>query len=564
MANTIKIKRGLKANLSKANLQPGEMAFATDTKELYVSDTTTPINANTTYSISKSGSTITLTGSDGSTSTVSDSNTTYSAASTTANGLMSSADKTKLNGIATGAEVNQNAFSSIVVGSTTISADAKTDTLTMVAGSNITLTPDATNDKITIAATDTTYGNATTSAAGLMTAAMVTKLNGIATGANKTTVDTSLSSSSTNPVQNKVIYNALAGKAATSAIPTKTSQLTNDSDYATKEYVNSLAGNAGIKYKVVNELPTANEGTGERVSIENSVGMDLSGAKLFLNIQSGFALGQTNEEEIIVEGSNGFIKVTDINGLARIAAHGEYVLYVEDSQQNITKLYSNSESILVPEYTLPSDFGTVLNITYNDVIQFMEVELAQGTPEEGIIYLVSSESSYDKNVYDEYMWIAERWEFIGSTSADLSQYATKEATEAQINSVNQKLDTNIEENEAEFNAIDANMVNLTEQISDLRSLINVGGVSGLENATVSIDDSKLQVGSDDSAAQVKSDGNTFEILTNGETSVKADGEKLYANNISTNGYIDAGAHRQQIFEISGEIRTGWFYTGGVE
>lgn len=228
MANTIKIKRGLKANLSKANLQPGEMAFATDTKELYVSDTTTPINANTTYSISKSGSTITLTGSDGSTSTVSDSNTTYSAASTTANGLMSSADKTKLNGIATGAEVNQNAFSSIVVGSTTISADTKVDTLTMVAGSNITLTPDATNDKITIAATDTTYGNATTSAAGLMTAAMVTKLNGIATGANKTTVDTSLSSSSTNPVQNKVIYNALAGKAATSAIPTALSDLTND------------------------------------------------------------------------------------------------------------------------------------------------------------------------------------------------------------------------------------------------------------------------------------------------------------------------------------------------
>lgn len=228
MANTIKIKRGLKANLSKANLQAGEIAFATDTKELYVSDITAPINANTTYSISKSGSTITLTGSDGSTSTVSDSNTTYSAATTAKDGLMSVADKTKLNGIATGAEVNQNAFSNITIGSTTITADAETDTLKLIAGSNITLTPDATNDQITIAATNTTYGNATTSAAGLMTAAMVTKLNGIATGANKTTVDTSLSSSSTNPVQNKVIYNALAGKAATSAIPTKLSQLTND------------------------------------------------------------------------------------------------------------------------------------------------------------------------------------------------------------------------------------------------------------------------------------------------------------------------------------------------
>ena len=88
--------------------------------------------------------------------------TTYSAATTSAAGLMSTADKTKLNGIATGAEVNQNAFSNVTVGSTTIAADGKTDTLTLVAGSNVTLTPDATNDKITIAATDTVYTHPTT------------------------------------------------------------------------------------------------------------------------------------------------------------------------------------------------------------------------------------------------------------------------------------------------------------------------------------------------------------------------------------------------------------------
>ena len=50
-------------------------------------------------------------------------------------------------------ETNQNAFSNVKVGSTTISADIKTDTLELVAGSNITLTPDATNDKVTIAVT---------------------------------------------------------------------------------------------------------------------------------------------------------------------------------------------------------------------------------------------------------------------------------------------------------------------------------------------------------------------------------------------------------------------------
>lgn len=67
------------------------------------------------------------------------------------------------------------------------------------------------------------HSDASTSAAGFMTAAMVTKLNGIATGANKTTVDTSLSTSSTNPVQNKVIATAL--NSATSTIATNTSSI---------------------------------------------------------------------------------------------------------------------------------------------------------------------------------------------------------------------------------------------------------------------------------------------------------------------------------------------------
>lgn len=82
---------------------------------------------------------------------------TYSNASTSSAGLMSTSDKSKLNGIASGAEVNQNAFSNVVVGSTTIAANSKTDTLTLTAGSNITLTPNATNDSITISASGSSY-----------------------------------------------------------------------------------------------------------------------------------------------------------------------------------------------------------------------------------------------------------------------------------------------------------------------------------------------------------------------------------------------------------------------
>lgn len=110
-------------------------------------------------------------------------------ASTSASGVMSSSDKTKLNNIAANAEVNQNAFSNVKVGSTTIQADAKTDTLEFVAGSNVTLTPDASSDKVTIAATDTTYSNATTSAAGLMSSDDKTKLNGISSGAQANVIE---------------------------------------------------------------------------------------------------------------------------------------------------------------------------------------------------------------------------------------------------------------------------------------------------------------------------------------------------------------------------------------
>lgn len=68
------------------------------------------------------------------------------------------------------------------------------------------------------------------------TTALKTKLDGIEAGANKTTVDTALSSTSTNPVQNKVVTSAL------NTIPTKTSDLTNDSGFTTnKGTVTSVA-----------------------------------------------------------------------------------------------------------------------------------------------------------------------------------------------------------------------------------------------------------------------------------------------------------------------------------
>ena len=86
---------------------------------------------------------------------------------------------------------------------------------------------------------DVVPGEASTSTAGLMSASDKTKLNGIATGANKITVDSTLSTSSTNPVQNKVINSALSDKLSlsggtmTGALTTKGIKLTSGTDYGT-------------------------------------------------------------------------------------------------------------------------------------------------------------------------------------------------------------------------------------------------------------------------------------------------------------------------------------------
>lgn len=100
--------------------------------------------------LSADGTTITYTKGDGTSNTIEVQDTTYKEATVSSSGLMSAEDKQKLDKIQVSAEVNQNAFSSIKVGASTISADNKTDTFELVAGNNISLTSDTSSDKITI------------------------------------------------------------------------------------------------------------------------------------------------------------------------------------------------------------------------------------------------------------------------------------------------------------------------------------------------------------------------------------------------------------------------------
>ena len=83
--NSIQFLRGTQADIDASTqvALAGQPVFATDSNNLYLGDGSKQIKdlppINTTYTLTKSGSTITLTGSDGSKANVTDNNTTYSA-----------------------------------------------------------------------------------------------------------------------------------------------------------------------------------------------------------------------------------------------------------------------------------------------------------------------------------------------------------------------------------------------------------------------------------------------------------------------------------------------------
>ncbi len=128
---------------------------------------------------------------------------THAAATQSAAGMMSAADKKKLDGIAAGA--NKITVDSALSDSSANPVQNKVVNAALAGKSN----------------TDHTHAAATQSAAGMMSAADKKKLDGIAAGANKITVDSALSDSSANPVQNKVVNAALAEKANKADLPTE-------------------------------------------------------------------------------------------------------------------------------------------------------------------------------------------------------------------------------------------------------------------------------------------------------------------------------------------------------
>ena len=219
-------------------------------------------------------------------------------AATTSNaGSMSAADKLKLDGIASGAEVNQNAYSNILVGATTISANSETDTLTLIAGANITLTPNAGAESITIAATGVSsvtgtapivssggatpaisITNATISAAGAMSASDKTKLDGIAAGAEVNVNADWNAASGDAQILNKPTIPSQYSVSATNTTTTYTLAIGDRNEFmlcdSTSNFTITIPLNSSVAFDIDTEIAFMQMNTGS-VTIQGAAGVTL-------------------------------------------------------------------------------------------------------------------------------------------------------------------------------------------------------------------------------------------------------------------------------------------------
>lgn len=222
----------------------------------------------------------------------------FSNATTSVDGLMSKADKSKLDGVAAGADVS--AVKSVKVNGTALTPDSSKAV-------NVTVAAGSANGTIAVNGADVA-------------------VKGLASGAyaDKVTVDSSLSTTSENAISNKAVANAINAKANTSspvfsgtptaptaAAGTKTTQI------ATTAFVSSaistaLADMTGVKFSIVTTLPTTGAaGTFYLVAHSHSDDNDGYDEYVWLSDPGKFEkIGNTDVD------LSGYIKTTDITAIA--------------------------------------------------------------------------------------------------------------------------------------------------------------------------------------------------------------------------------------------------------
>lgn len=112
-----------------------------------------------------------------------------------------------------------------------------------------------------------------------------------------------------------------------------------------------------------------------------------------------------------------------------------------DDTYRKSEVYSKQESYSKGE--IDNKIASIVTTTFEVVDELPE----QG--ESNVIYLVPNEQS-DDNEYEEYIWVNNKWELIGTTKVDLTPYYTSSQVDALINPISDSV-TSLQQNKLDKN-----------------------------------------------------------------------------------------------------------------
>lgn len=266
------------------------------------------------------------------------------------------------------------------------------------------------------------------------TNALLTKLNGIESGAQVNKIESISKNGEVLTITNKNVD---------IEVPTKLSELENDNNTVTdKDYVhtdnnftnalltklNGIESGAevnaisGIK---VNEVlqPIVNKIVSITIPTKTS---DLTNDSGFINKDVDNLTNYYKKTETYSQSETNTLldnKADKSSIPTKLSQLDNDTGFVTNAVDNLTNYYLKSET-----YT-----KTEVNDLIGQIktISIQVVDTLPTTGESNIIYLVPKEGSKD-DVYNEYIWVNNAWELIGSTQIDLTGYATEDWVNTQI------------------------------------------------------------------------------------------------------------------------------------
>jgi hypothetical protein len=212
-----------------------------------------------------------------------------------------------------------------------------------------------------------------------------------------------------NAIENEVIR--ADGKYATKTdlLPYATTGWVESQDYATKEWTEEQIASETARTEETYQKISEMSAYSTTIEVESMIDDAVSG-----KADSSAVTAQISEVKAEIE--------AEIP--TRVSQLQNDLNFIDKTVNNLVNYYTKSET-----YTIEQVNALVAAIPH---FQIVVVNRLPSVGDASTVYLVRKQDPSTSDLYDEYIWVNNTWEFLGSATVDLSQYWTSAQTQSAI------------------------------------------------------------------------------------------------------------------------------------